>query len=517
MATKQLLVWGDDNLFETASRITDSYQILGITVSNGLFEVSGYNVTGSGDLGGFNSLDVGSVSGLIGGIQRQNLPSRAAANFWADQNIFQTGDNEESVIIRSSALRPLSSVVFAVQNSGSTNVFSVDNVGNVVVAGVVDLDDLEVNGTLTVDSTAIVTWGPTALITNLNADKLDDLHSTQFLRSDADDTFAGGILTIGTGASAAIGTGAVLEVNGTLTVDSSATVTWGPTASIANLNADRLDDLTSTQFLRSDTDDIFAGGTLTVENGASVAIATGATLEVSGTLTVDSSATVTWGPTAAVANLNADRLDDLNSSQFLRSDTDDTFAGGKLTIDNSASVNFSSGATLNSEGEVNLSGGRTTLYYQTPDGDDEFSDLKPNGNLPRFAVDVAFGVSAFYGARLTSNRTIGINNCDCTTLQRIPIVVPQSNSVLNPVYAAGPGCITKVVVATGATGGPNALQLNEVAYWDPDNPGKVTSAPLAPVSGGIYQAPAGIVVDTLSLAGGFATILLVKQRDIYMA
>jgi len=458
MANKYFLIWGDDNLFENANNPTDSYQVLGVRFSNGLFETGTSNVTGSGNVTGYESFDVGSITGTIGGVQKQNLPDKAAANFWADQNIFQTVDDEESVIIRSSAARPLSSIVFAVQNSGGVNVFDVDNVGNVrvqgnaIVSGNVQVsgnalfDDLEVDGTLTVGSSATVTWGPTSTIINLNADRLDDLTSTQFLRSDVDDTYDGGTLTVGSSAT--------LEVGGTLTVDSSATVTWGPTGTITNLNADNLDDLNSTQFLRSDVDDTFDGGTLTVGSSS--------TLAVSGTLTVDTSAIV------------------------------------------------------NSYGEVNLHGGRTTLHYSTPEGIEEYADLKPNGLFTRYGVDIATGVSAYHGARVVGNRELSIDGCDCTTLLKIPIVVPQTTAISGFVYAAGPGAITRVAVATGATGGIGALVPNDIAFWDPDNLGKVTSRTLAPVSGNVFQSPAGIVLDIADLSTGYAVMLVVKQRDMQM-
>lgn len=124
----------------------------------------------------------------------------------------------------------------------------------------------------------------------LSADYLDDLDSTQFVRSDVNDTFTG-ILTgnrlyLG-GSPIASGSSAVLQVNGFMRTgniyiheggnsptansealsNSNGTLQWaGATVwtsandgSSSGLSADNLDGFNSTQFLRSDTGDISTG------------------------------------------------------------------------------------------------------------------------------------------------------------------------------------------------------------------------------------------------------------------
>jgi len=72
------------------------------------------------------------------------------------------------------------------------------------------------------------------------------------------------------------------------------------------LNADTVDGIDSSALLRSDTSDSFESGILNV--------ASGSTLDVDGTLRMD--AEVTKATTDVVLNLNADLLDDRDSSEF---------------------------------------------------------------------------------------------------------------------------------------------------------------------------------------------------------
>ena len=66
------------------------------------------------------------------------------------------------------------------------------------------------------------------------------------------------------------------------------TVPATPQGSGSGLNADLLDSLDSSQFLRSDTSDSFSSGTLTFSSGTTLSLASGSTLSVSGSFTADS-------------------------------------------------------------------------------------------------------------------------------------------------------------------------------------------------------------------------------------
>jgi hypothetical protein len=119
---------------------------------------------------------------------------------------------------------------------------------------------------------------------SLNADRLDGTDSSAFMRSDASDTFTGTALTVDGGAT--------LDVNGTLRMDGA--VTKATTGLVANLNADLLDGLNASSF----------AGAVHGHTGG----------EITGTVG------------------NASTLDSIDPSQFLRSDTNDEFSFGTLTI-----------------------------------------------------------------------------------------------------------------------------------------------------------------------------------------
>src|SRR3990172_3603382 len=178
--------------------------------------------------------------------------------------------------------------------------------------------------------------------------------------------------------------------------------------SIAGSDAHTLDGLDSLQFLRSHTSDSFISGTIssdfsinTDNASADIQDATltfirgtsspnavlrwDATLDryrfesfpvyfdsnlisastVEGTQLISTVATgtapLTVASTTLVANLNADLFDDLNSDQFLRSDTDDSYTGtGTLTTDSGTTVDINGtlawgGATVTEALDMNAS------------------------------------------------------------------------------------------------------------------------------------------------------------------
>ena len=88
-----------------------------------------------------------------------------------------------------------------------------------------------------------------------------------------------------------------LIASGNITItpnDTNNTVTFSvpatPQGEGSGLNADLLDSLDSTQFLRSDTSDSFTSGTLTFSSGTTLSLATDSTLSVAGTASFTGSA-----------------------------------------------------------------------------------------------------------------------------------------------------------------------------------------------------------------------------------
>ena len=178
-----------------------------------------------------------------------------------------------------------------------------------------------------------------------------------------------------------------VDMNSTITVDGTTTFSTRPafnggtsgvdspftvdsTFKVTNLNAELLDNLGASQFVRSDTTDTVAG----VLTFNAIPAFNGGTSGSTAPFTVDSNTVVT--------NLNADLLDGvqgsgyllvgakaadselldgINSLQFLRSDVDDTFNGtlnitGKLAVGSSTSNNqlhVFSGGNYGSDGETN--------------------------------------------------------------------------------------------------------------------------------------------------------------------
>jgi len=159
-------------------------------------------------------------------------------------------------------------------------------------------------------SGAPFTVASTTVVSNLNADQVDGLDASAFLRADTSDT------TAGTGVVLTIASGDTLDVNGTLDVDSASTVTWGPTGVITNLNADKLDSLEATDFLRATASDSTAG------TGVVLTIATGDDLDVNGDLLAGGATSVVL-PTANISGagtgsgLDADKLDGQEGSHYL--------------------------------------------------------------------------------------------------------------------------------------------------------------------------------------------------------
>jgi hypothetical protein len=213
-------------------------------------------------------------------------------------------------------------------------------------------------------------------LTNVNADTLDSLDSTQFVRSDADDTITGLLTTSRTGeqmrfadtdasGSPFIGfyqgatrRGYIQMVNGgTMRIASDqlgerldigsglngltffenvtnlSHIVWhqGNDGSGSGLDADLLDGVQGASFLRSDANDSFSG-----------------TLSGSGSINITGNVTATnfTGNGSGLTGISADNantLDGLDSLQFLRSDAADQKTSGTLTFNDNILLTFGTG------------------------------------------------------------------------------------------------------------------------------------------------------------------------------
>ena len=249
------------------------------------------------------------------------------------------------------------------------------------------------SGSVSVDGSANVSLNLSVI--GGDADTLDSLNSTQFLRSDTSDTMSGTLtanffagngsaLTALNANNITTGTLSNDRLPATLTKDISGNAATATNAASAG-NADTLDSLNSTQFLRSDQSDSMTGtltATAFVGNGSGLtnlnaSALTGGTIPAArlpstmsgifngnadtasrwenartinltgdavGSVSIDGSSdvTLTVSVSDAATATNANTLDNLNSTQFLRSDQSDSMTG---TLTATAFVGNGSGLT----------------------------------------------------------------------------------------------------------------------------------------------------------------------------
>ena len=193
----------------------------------------------------------------------------------------------------------------------------------------------------------------------LDADLLDGLDSTQFVRSDTDDTLDGdyiitGNLTIN-GTTTTVNTETVLIADNILTLNSN--FTTGTPSENAGWEVLRGDELTSS-LQWDETNDYFK----LISDGT------------------DLGRIITTADEGANNGFDADTVDGLEAEQFLRSDADDT-ATGNITIEGSLTIGDNVGGA-----RINLDGTGTNGVLYSNNGVVGF--LKPDQN---------------YGAQLNTN------------------------------------------------------------------------------------------------------------------
>ena len=234
------------------------------------------------------------------------------------------------------------------------------------------------SGSVSLDGSSNVSLNLT--VTGGDADTLDSLNSTQFLRSDQSDTMSGTLtanffdgngsaLTALNASNITTGTLSNDRLPATLTKDISGNAATATNATSAG-NADTLDSLNSTQFLRSDQSDSMTGtltATAFVGNGSGLTNLNASDIS-SGTISADrlpstmsgtftgnadtatrwlnartinlagdatgsvsingsSDVTLTVDVVSSALALNASKLEQLTASQFLRSDQSDSMTG----------------------------------------------------------------------------------------------------------------------------------------------------------------------------------------------
>ena len=174
---------------------------------------------------------------------------------------------------------------------------------------------------------------------NIDADTLDSFNSNQFLRSDvADDVEAD--LTFKDNVQARFGDGGDLKIYHDTINSFISEVGTGDLYITTNgqevLIKDSENGKLSAEFIPDSAVDLYYNGNLKFETTDSGAKVTGIFRADSGTL--NGNRIITTADFGDGGGINADELDGLNSTQFLRSDSDDSMAG-TLFIDDSLSAN----------------------------------------------------------------------------------------------------------------------------------------------------------------------------------
>ena len=254
-------------------------------------------------------------------------------------------------------------------------------------------------------------------LTSVDATTLDSIDSTSFVRSDADDTITGLLTTSRSGEqlklsdTSATGnpyigfyqgttrrayiqfvdSGGILRLasdenndrldigNGTTGlqhyVDGTGYTVWTSAndGTGSGLDADTLDGVNSGSFLRSDANDSFTG---TLSGTGSI--------NISGNVSCTNLSGDGSGITGVTAT-NAGTLDNLDSTQFLRSDSSDQKTSGSLRFNDSIQLNFGSGDDV----EVYHNG--SNLYFDVNSDHDIFFRDGNSSNANRFTFDISAG------------------------------------------------------------------------------------------------------------------------------
>lgn len=138
-----------------------------------------------------------------------------------------------------------------------------------------------------------------------------------------------------------------LIVNNTVTATRFIGAVTGTITGTAS-NAELLDNLDSTQFLRTDTSDNITSGTVTFDSGTTLTAASGATVNFSNTT---GTAPFTVASTTVVTNLNADTVDGIEAAAITQSGDSVALTGdvtGSTTVGSDGGISIATTIAANS-------------------------------------------------------------------------------------------------------------------------------------------------------------------------
>jgi len=340
-----------------------------LTVSGTTTTVSATNLTLSDNMIMLNEPEERSIANAVGDGVNVVYTTTEDHNYFVGELVEVTGVTPPSFNIASTSITAVTSNTFTIAStvtdtysSGGTSKAKISANPDLGITGEYDAGSGVVHAGIFRDATDerfklfheytpepdasvfIDTGDPSFALANLQIDTLysDDVELTGQIRGPA--TFVIDPATHGDNSG-------TVEVAGDLTVNSNLSVLGsGPplivTSSdlVTNLNADLLDSLDSTDFLRSNVSNNYTNGTFTYDSGTTLTVADGATVNFNNAI---GTAPFTVVSTTKVTNLNADLLDDLDQSNFLRSNVNDNYTNGTLTFDSGTTLTAADGTTVN--------------------------------------------------------------------------------------------------------------------------------------------------------------------------
>jgi len=342
MNTEGTITFGTTNITFTQVAATAVYSAgTGLTLTGTEFAADGANIT---------NVDAVTLDGIDSSqfLRSDVADTKTAGNLNFSDNvkaIFGDGsdlqiyhDGSNSYVSDSGTgalhLRSASGGVKVVDSTNAVKFTVAVGTGDVSVTGLVDGRDIAADGTkldgIEIGATADQTKADIDAL-NIDADTVDSLHASSFLRSDADDTTSGVITFTDTGTSPKLflsGNGGASSYN--YIIKGSNDVGTGAVHFI-NGSTRTTDGGASTYTIRNDIGPIRLGRT-----------SQSTLIEGSGDLTYNSNEVWHSGNDGSGSGLDADTVDGIQASSFLRSDANDTASGditfnGFVTFDNDAS------------------------------------------------------------------------------------------------------------------------------------------------------------------------------------